>query len=139
MGPYPAIIKDCDNRGVVIHGNAPHQTISSTQTQSDVIRVMNQYMIRQPFRLNFLYDASHCDDTESWSDCTLKERMNIKVNSLAKLALMCAHGTNKYFDGIFPYKDFQILANNRKVMGPIIPAMEDHWGKEVARHFLDKK
>jgi hypothetical protein len=65
--------------------------------------------------------------------------MNIKVDSLAKLAIMCAHATNKYFDGIFPDDDFRILVNNRKVTGPIRPTMEDYWGKEAARHFLDKK
>ncbi len=139
MGPYPVIIDDCDNDGVVKHGNVLHQTISLMQTQSDVPRVMKQYIIRQPFRLKFLYVASHCDDTKLWSDCTLKERMIIKVDSLANLALMCAHATNKYFDGIFSDKDFRILVNNGKVTGPIRPAMEDHWGKEAGRHFLDKK
>ena len=119
MGPYSVIIDDCDNDGMVKHGNALHQTNSSTQTQSEVLRVMKQYIIKQPFRLIFLYVASHCDDTKLWSDCTLKEKMNIKVDSLAKVALMCAHATNEYFDGIFPNKNFWILVNNRKVTGPI--------------------
>ncbi len=37
MGPYPVIIEDCGNDGVVKHGNAPFRTLSSTQTQSDVL------------------------------------------------------------------------------------------------------
>jgi hypothetical protein len=42
MGPYPVIIEDCDNDGVVKYGNAPFQTLSLTQTQSDILGVMKK-------------------------------------------------------------------------------------------------
>jgi hypothetical protein len=119
MGPYSVIIEDCDNDGVVKHGNAPFQTLSLTQTQSDVLVVMKKFITKQPFRLKFMYVASHCDDTKPWSECTLKERMNIKVNSLAKLTLICAHATNEYFDSRFPDEDFCIFVADKKVTGPI--------------------
>ena len=66
-----------------------------------------------------MYVPPHCDDTKHWSECTLKERMNIKVDSLAKLALTCAHATNEYFGGRFPDEDFRIFVADKKITGPI--------------------
>ncbi len=139
MGLYPVIIEDYDNDGVVKHGNALLRILSSTKTQSEVLGGMIKYITKQPFRLKFMYFAPHCDDTKPWSECTLKERMIVKVNSLAKLALMCAHAMNEYFDGRFPDEDFRIFVADKKVTGPIRPALEEYWGQEAARHFLDKK
>jgi hypothetical protein len=45
---------------------------------------MKQLITRQPFVIKFLYVQSHSDDIKEWSACTIKERMNIKVNHLAK-------------------------------------------------------
>jgi hypothetical protein len=139
MGPYPVVIEDCNNKGVIKHGNTPYWPITTTQTQSDVLHVMKQYVIAQSFKLKFSYVASHCDDSKSWANCTLKERINIKVDSLAKKALICAHATNDYFDGIFPEEDFCIFVNNTKVTGPIKSAIEEQWGREAEREFLDWK
>jgi hypothetical protein len=50
MGPYQLIIEDCDNEGVVKHGNMPYGPVTTTQTQSDVLWVMKQYIIAQPFK-----------------------------------------------------------------------------------------
>ncbi len=55
--------------------------------------------------------------------CTLKERMNIKVDSLAKKALICAHATNDYFNCIFSEEDFCIFVKDTKVTGPIKSAI----------------
>jgi hypothetical protein len=65
MGPYPVILEDCDNLGVVRHGNKPCQLLSRTQTHADVLWVLKQYIVCQPFALKFLYVASHADDMKS--------------------------------------------------------------------------
>ncbi len=70
-------------------------------------------------QVKIMYVASHCDDTKPWSECTLKEKMNIKVNSLAKIALTCAHATNEYFDGRFLDEDFRIFVAVKKVTDPV--------------------
>ncbi len=66
MGPYPVILEDCNNLGMVRHGNKPHRPLSMTQTHADVWWVLKQYIVCQPFALKFLYVASHADDTKSW-------------------------------------------------------------------------
>jgi hypothetical protein len=62
MGPYQIIREDCDNTGIVLHGNSPFCPLSDTQTQADVLRVMKQLIARQPFVIKFLYIASHSND-----------------------------------------------------------------------------
>jgi hypothetical protein len=37
MGPYPILTKDCDNNGVVLHGNKHYRPLSALQTQFDVL------------------------------------------------------------------------------------------------------
>jgi hypothetical protein len=39
-GPFLIMTEDCDNNGVVLHGNSPFCTLSSTQTQAHVLRIM---------------------------------------------------------------------------------------------------
>jgi hypothetical protein len=58
MGLYPIILEDCDNLGVVRHGNKPRHQLSMTQTHSDILQALKRYIIHQPFALKFLYVAS---------------------------------------------------------------------------------
>jgi hypothetical protein len=84
MGPYPLTFEDCDNDGVVKHGNTPTRPLSSNQSNTDILRIMKQMILEHPFHLKFLYVTSHSDDTKKWKECSLKERINIKVDHLAK-------------------------------------------------------
>jgi hypothetical protein len=139
MGPYPVAAIDCDNLGVVRHGNKPQRPLSTTQPQADVLKILKQYIAHQPFASKFLYVASHANDVKLWKECSLKERINIKVDSLAKKALWYAHASEKYFDTRFPKEDFTIYTNGEKVTGQIRPALEEYWGRATARTFLDQK
>jgi hypothetical protein len=69
----------------------------------------------------------------------IKEKINIKVDHLAKKALKCAHATGTFFDGRFPFEEFQISTNGVKVTGEAKPSLKAHWGRATARSFLDQK
>jgi hypothetical protein len=139
MGPYPVTAIDCDNLGMVRHGNKPQRPLSITQPQAEVPKILKQYIAHQPFASKFLYVASHADDIKLQKECSLKERINIKVDSLTKKALWYAHALEKYFDGRFPKEDFTINTNGKKVTGQIRPALEEYWGRATARTFRDQK
>jgi hypothetical protein len=126
MGPYPLTFEDCKNDGVVKHGNTPFRPLSSTQSNADVLRIMKCMILDHPFCLKFLYVASHSNDTKKWEECSLKERINIKVDHLAKKALLAAHTSNQYFDGVFPLEDFQVHTDGRKLTGPTKTSLEEH-------------
>ena len=49
MDPYPIMTEDCNNNGVVLHGNSPYRPLSGTQTQANVLHVMKRLITRQPF------------------------------------------------------------------------------------------
>jgi hypothetical protein len=109
MGPYPIMTEDCDNNGVVMHGNRHYWPLSASQTRSNVLQVMKQLITHQPFIIKFSYVQSHSDDIKEWSACTIKECMNIKVDHLTKMALLHAHTTNEFFNGLFLLDDLSFL------------------------------
>jgi hypothetical protein len=51
MGPYPVILEDCDNLGIMQHGNTPHCLLSTTQTHADLLCVLKRHIVKQPFLL----------------------------------------------------------------------------------------
>jgi hypothetical protein len=76
---------------------------------------------------------------KSWKDCSLKQQINIKVDLLAKKALVCAHAADQYFNGQFPLEDFQIHTNGIKVTGQVKSSLEEYLGRATAKIFLDQK
>ncbi len=139
MGPCPLTIEDCDNDGVVKHGNTPFRPLLSTQSNADILRIMKHMILDHPFHLKFLYVASHSDNNKRWKECSLKERINIKVDHLAKKALLATHASNQYFNGAFPLEDFQVHTDGRKLTGPTKTSLEEHWGRAKAKRFFDVK
>jgi hypothetical protein len=49
-GMIPRVGADCDNNGVVTHGNTPHIPLSTNQTQADLLRVFKTLFRRNPSR-----------------------------------------------------------------------------------------
>jgi hypothetical protein len=82
---------------------------------------------------------SHADKTKKWQDCTLKEQINIKVDSLAKKALKAAHCTGQFIGGIFPYEQIWVTMGGMKVTGPLHLKLEEFWGHTTAKRFFNEK
>jgi hypothetical protein len=122
------VVVDCDNNGVVSHGNTPLQALPTNQTQADVLHAFEHLIAVQPFRVKFRYVQSHADDTKKWQDCTLKEQINIKVGSLAKKVLRSALCSEKFIEGTFPNKQIWITMGKKKAMGSLRLELEEHWG-----------
>ena len=80
----PPVVVDCDNNGVVSHGNTSLWSLLTNQPQADVLRMFKHLVLIQPFPVKLKYVQSHADKTKKWQDCTLKEQINIKVDRLAK-------------------------------------------------------
>ena len=76
---------------------------------------------------------SHQDDEKSWDQCTLKEKINIKVDRLAKTSLVAAIADNVYIDSGFPGEHITVSTDGRKVTGSLKKAFERYWGAKQAR------
>ncbi len=61
-GMIPCVGADCDNNGVVTHGNTPHIPLSTNQTQADLLRVFKNLLSMQSFAMKYIYVQSHADD-----------------------------------------------------------------------------
>jgi hypothetical protein len=72
-GKIPSNGVDCDNNGVITHGNTPHIPLSTNQTQADLLRIFKNLVSIQSFTVKYKYVQSHAGDSKKWRDCTLKE------------------------------------------------------------------
>jgi len=65
-GMIPRVGADCDNNGIVTHGNTPHIPLSTNQTQADLLRVFKNLISMQSFTVKYKYVQSHADDSKKW-------------------------------------------------------------------------
>jgi len=63
-GSIPCVGADCDNNGVVSHGNTSHISLSTNQTQADLLRVFKNLISNQSFTVKYKYVQSHADDSK---------------------------------------------------------------------------
>jgi hypothetical protein len=68
-----------------------------------------------------------------------KELINIKVDSLAKKALMAAHSTGKCIQSAFPNEQIWISMEGKKVTGSLRIKLEEIWDQSTAKSFSTKK
>ncbi len=54
-GKIPRVEADCNNNGIVIHGNTPHIPLSANQTQADLLCVFKNLVLIQPFTVKYKY------------------------------------------------------------------------------------
>jgi hypothetical protein len=132
MLQYKEVTVDCDNRGVVLHGNSPQRALKEKQAQADVLRVFKRVINEQQFAVKMEWVPSHQDDEKSWDQCTLKEKINIKVDRLAKTSLVAAIADNVYIDSGFPGEHITVSTDGRKVTGSLKKAFERYWGAKQA-------
>jgi hypothetical protein len=138
-GNIPLVKVDCDNNGVVSHGNTPNTPLSTNQTQADLLRVFKNIILKQYFLVKYKYVQSHADDSKKWRDCTLKERINIRVDALAKKSLKAGHSTNEYIESEFPYEEVIIKMGGKKITESPRSGLEEYWGRLTAKKFFNDK
>ncbi len=135
----PPVIVDCDNNGVISHGNHPLCSLLTNQTQANVLRVFKHLVSVQPFCIKHKYMQSHTDNAKKWWERTLKEHVNIKVDSIVKKALKAAHCTGEFFEGTFPNKQIWITMGGKKVTGSLRADLEEFWGHSMVKRVFHEK
>ena len=124
--PYATTRTDCDNRGVVQHGNTPKRAQQAKQAQADVLRRLKQQITHYPFLVDYQWVPAHQDDHRKWSELTLREKMNVIVDKLAKLAIIAGVVDQDFIDRDLPFKQVRVTLDGHKVAGPLRKAINRH-------------
>ena len=130
---YHQIIVNCDNIGVVGHGNNPNEPLPEKQTQADTLRCLKQYIRENFFEVVYEWVAAHQDDDKSWDDLTLKEQLNVIVDSLAKRSLVSAVLNDDFISSLFPFEQVRVHLGGRKLTSSPKQAVDDFWGHRCAK------
>jgi hypothetical protein len=69
----------------------------------------------------------------------LKERINIKVDALAKKAIKAAHSSGEFIESTFPNEEVWIEMGGRKIAGSPRAELEEFWGRSTAKRFFNEK
>ncbi len=131
IGPYPVLNEDCDNNGIVLHGNSYTKPLPASQTQADVLRVMKKLISRQVFTIRFLYVWSHTDTIKKLSEY---HRWWPSSTSSPPLIFIW-----RVLWRQFSNEDFIITMGGAKTTGPIRDALEQHWGRTEAQSVFHLK
>ena len=83
------------------HGNAPARALKEKQAQADVLRVFKRLVSDQPFNVIYHWVPSHQDEKKPWEQCSVKERVNIKVDHLCKAVLIDGVRSDSFIDSVF--------------------------------------
>jgi hypothetical protein len=63
-GKIPSVGADCDNNGVVTHGNTPNIPLQTNQTQANLLCIYKNLVPNQTFTVKYKYIQSHTDDSK---------------------------------------------------------------------------
>ena len=84
--PYCETQVECNNVGVVSHGDTPRRGLKEKQAQMDVLRCLKQIIMENSFITTYLWVAKHQDDIKNWEDLTLNIHLKVTVDCLARRA-----------------------------------------------------
>ncbi len=138
-GKIPHVKADCDNNGIVTHGNTPYIPLSANQTQADLLRMFKNLVSIQPFTVKYKYVQSHADDSKKWQDCTLKKGINIRVDALAKKSIKAAHSTGKFIESNFPNEEVWIEMGGKKITGSPRAELKEYSGAIYSKEIFPQK
>ncbi len=138
-GKIPSVGADCDNNGIITHGNTPNIPLQTNQTQANLLRIFKNLVSTQTFTIKYKYIQFLADNSKKWQDCMLKEQINIKVDALVKKSLKAAHSTDEFIVSNFPNEEVWIEMGGKKITGSPRAELKEFWGRSTAKKFFHEK
>ena len=78
--PYQSVTVYCDNQGVLRHGNSPNEPLLVGIVSCYLKQLLRDSLLLVPFQ----WVEGHTFEVKGWKSCNLEERLNHKVDRLAK-------------------------------------------------------
>ena len=129
----------CDNRGVISHGNSPHQSLPEKQKQADLIRLMKLLSSTNKFHPKWEWVEGHAVERKGWRCSTLAERLNHQADILAKDSLVSAIAGGSVMEGDFPFEPTRFKLSGIRVCTSPRQSLEKDWGYRTARTLYAEK
>ena len=125
--------------GVVIHGNVPQRKLKDKQAQVDVLRCFKDYINHHPLEIDYQWVPSHQDEEKSCTSLTLREKVNVTVDELAKLGLISGMTDGDMINSEYPFEQIRVSTGGHKVTGSLKKASNSHWSHSTARELYHSK
>ena len=113
--------------------------LKAKQAQADVLRRFKDYINFNPLQVEYQWVSSHEDGNKSWDELSLREKMNVTVNKLAKLGIIAGAREGDLIDNTFPFERVRITIDGHKVGGDIKKAVNEHWSYRTAKALYHSK
>lgn len=137
--PYRQVVVNCDNMGVVNHGNEPQAPLQEKQSQADVLRCLKQYVKENRFETVYEWVKAHQDDRMRWDDLSLKEQLNCIVDALAKKALICSLVNRQFISNLFPFEQVRVIMGKKKLTASPKKSFVEYVDYKTARDLYDAR
>jgi hypothetical protein len=118
--------------GVVKHGNTPYLPLKDKQSHSDVVRLFKQLERELPFPRVYEWVEGHVDACKGCL-LTLRERLNVRCDALAKEALMNALFSGSFISSNFPFETIRVKLGPKKVTRSPRPSILHHSSRRIAK------
>jgi hypothetical protein len=129
----------CDNMGVIHHASHPDSSISSKQSQADVLLAFTKNLSTSRLKWQYHHIYSHMDDTSEFKNLSLPEQLNVMADKLAQEALLEAMETSRFCKPLYPNEHLRIFIDDKKATTSIKTSLYNAWGRHTARKLYDQK
>lgn len=129
----------CDNKGVVTHGNQSQATIKADQVQADLFRLQKIYSRVLPLHLQWHHVNGHSDDTNSFTNLSLVQQLNVRCDEMACKHLLRSIRLGTFMDPVFSDEDITLLIESTKVRSSVRKEIYKHWVKLTARNLFRRR
>jgi hypothetical protein len=78
----------CNNTGVVTHGNGAQRPLPETQSQRDLLTLLQRNISLSRLHVKYTHVYGHLDDDIQFSELSLPQQLNVMADKLAKDCLL---------------------------------------------------
>ena len=109
--------------GVIHHASHPDSSISSKQSQADVLLAFTKNLSTSSLKWQYHHIYSHMDDTSEFKNLSLPEQLNVMADKLAQEALLEAMETSRFCKPLYPNEHLRIFIDDKKATTSIKTAL----------------
>jgi hypothetical protein len=129
----------CDNMGIVKHASRHNSPIGEKQVHADVISLIKQYIRDSNCPISYEHVYGHLDDILQWDQLSDTQKLNVRMDTLAKRALMAAITNRDFITSIFPFEHIVMKCGGQKNHSSPTKAIYRWWGCNTARRLFHCK